>query len=247
MKKLILLVPILALAACEGSIANAVAKGSKSSFSGGTEFGATTIDPGEFKGVTLAGPDDVIFTTGPEFSLRAEGDADALEQLRYKITDGQLKIGRDNEGVSWKVGKDSAVVYVTAPALNSAKLAGSGDMEVDEMSGESASLSLAGAGNINVAKVESDSLKAKIAGSGDVRVAGAVDSASVSIAGSGDIRGKDLKAESATIKIAGSGNVTLSSDGSVDAKVMGSGDIRVHGSAKCKSKTMGSGEINCGD
>lgn len=246
MKKLLFVIPFLALAACEGSIANAVGDVGKSSFSGGTVIGSTDTNPGEFEGVTLAGPDNVIFTTGSEFSIRAEGDADALEQLRYKITDGTLKIGRDSDGKIWSGSSDSAVVYVSAPSLKSAKLAGSGDMQVDKMDSESASLSVAGSGNIKIAKMETASLSTKIAGSGDLTMAGTAEKVTISVAGSGNVSGKDLKADSATIKVAGSGDVALSSDGTVDAKVLGSGDIRVHGSATCKTKTKGSGEVTCG-
>lgn len=245
MKKLLLIIPCLALASCEGSIASAVGNAGNSSFADGTEISTTDTNPGAFEGVTLAGPDKIIFTTGADFSIRAEGDADALERLRYKITDGQLKIGREKNGV-WSGGSDSAVIYVSAPTLKNAKLAGSGDMQVDKMDSESASLSVAGSGNINVSDLETATLSTKIAGSGKLTMAGIVKTATISVAGSGDISGKQLNAENATIKIAGSGDVVLSSNGTVNNKVAGSGDIRIHGSAKCQNKKAGSGKVTCG-
>lgn len=248
MKKIVFLIPLLALAACEGSIANAVGEatvGSSSSFSDGTPIGSSDSDPGKFEGLTLAGPDNVIFTTSDSFSIRAEGDSDAVGRLRYKITNGQIKIGRENRGSSWG-DSGKATVYVSAPLLKSAKLAGSGDLDIDAMTTEATKLSIAGSGDIKVAKLETASLSSKIAGSGNLNLAGSADSLDVSIAGSGDISGKDLTADTAKISIAGSGNVEFSSDGSVNAKVMGSGDVRVHGDAKCKSKAMGSGDITCG-
>ena len=246
MKKLLLVLPLLALGACEGSIANAVSKAGHSSFKGGTEIGTSDSDPGEFDGLSLLGPDNVVFTTGSDFSIRAEGDSDAIEELRYKITDGQLKIGRESEGRIWNGKDDAAVVYVSAPSLKNAKLAGSGDMKVDKMSGESAKLSVAGSGSINIEKMTAESLSTKIAGSGNLKVAGNVESASISVAGSGNLKGKKLNADKVTVKVAGSGNVALSSDGSVEAKVLGSGNVRIHGDAKCESKAMGSGKVNCG-
>ncbi|MEP2101521.1 MAG: head GIN domain-containing protein [Parasphingorhabdus sp.] len=245
MKKLLLVVPFLALSACEGSIANAVGNAGKSSFSDGIQIGTSDTNPGEFEGVTLAGPDNVIFTTGSDFSIRAEGDADTLEQLRYKITDGQLKIGRERKGM-WSGDYKGATVYVSAPSLNSAKLSGSGDMKVDKMESESTKISVAGSGNIDVETMDTASLTTKVAGSGDVSVAGTADDVKISIAGSGDISGKGLKAETATIKIAGSGDVSLSSDGTIDTKIAGSGDVLIHGDAKCNSKTAGSGKVTCG-
>ncbi len=245
MKKLLFAVPLLALTACEGSIAEAVGNASVSSFSDGKTISSTDTDPGEFDGVTLAGPDNVVFTTDSDFAIRAEGDADAVEQLRYKLSGSQLKIGREGTGI-WSGGSDRVTIYVSAPSLKSAKLAGSGDMQVDKMNSDSAAISVAGSGNVAVAEMATQSLSTKIAGSGNVEMAGTADSAKISIAGSGDVDAKALKADTATIKIAGSGDVTMSSDGTVDAKVAGSGDIRVHGKAECTSKTPGSGKVNCG-
>ncbi|QTD55009.1 head GIN domain-containing protein [Parasphingorhabdus cellanae] len=245
MKKLLFVIPFLALAACEGSIAEAVGSTAKSSFSDGTQITSTDANPGEFTGVTLAGPDNIVFTTGSEFSIRAEGDADTLEKLRYKITNGQLKVGRENSGM-WSGSSSAAIVYVSAPSLESAKLSGSGDMQVDKMNGESAQLSVAGSGNIDIAEMETASLNTKIAGSGDISFSGRADDVQISIVGSGDIKGKALKTEAAAIKIAGSGDVALSSDGTVDASIAGSGDIRIHGDANCKIKTAGSGDVTCG-
>ncbi|MEH6714663.1 head GIN domain-containing protein [Parasphingorhabdus flavimaris] len=247
MKNIVFLAPLLALAACEGSIIDAVgdAASSTSSFTDGNPIGTSASDPGPFEGITLAGPDNIVFTTGTEFSIRAEGDSEAIEQLRYSISGGHIKIGREGKGMSSSDG-GKATVFVSAPSLQSAKLAGSGDMEIDSMTSASTRLSIAGSGNIRVANIETDSLESKIAGSGDLDLAGSAESVDISIAGSGHISGKDLKAASASISVAGSGDVELSSDGSVDAKVMGSGDVRIHGNAKCKSRAMGSGDISCG-
>ena len=248
MKKIVFLAPLLALAACEGSIANAVgdaASNSSGSFSDGTIIGTSASNPGAFEGVTLAGPDNIVFTTGEEFSIRAEGDAEALEQLRYRISGDQIKIGRESSDVTWG-DSGKATIYISAPALKSAKLAGSGDMEVDAMTSDSIKLSIAGSGNIRVAKIQTTSLSSKIAGSGNISLGGTAETVDISIAGSGDISAKELKADSVDISVAGSGDVELSSDGTVNAKVMGSGDVRIHGDAQCKSRAMGSGDITCG-
>ena len=246
MKKIMFLAPLLMLAACEGSIAEAVsdAASGSSSFSDGTAIGTSASNPGEFAGVTLAGPDNIIFTTG-DFSIRAEGDSGAVEQLRYKISGDAIKIGREHSRFTGG-DSDRATIYLSAPSLKSAKLAGSGNLDVDAMTTESTKLSIAGSGDIRVAKIDTTSLNSRIAGSGNLTLAGTADTVDISIAGSGDVSGKDMKADSASISIAGSGDVELSSDGSVNAKVMGSGDVRIHGDAKCKSRAMGSGNITCG-
>ncbi len=247
MKKVLMLAPLLCLAACEGSIADAVgdAASNAGGFTDGEPIGTSDTNPGEFEGVTLAGPDNVVFTTADDYAIRAEGDADDIEELRYKISNGQIRIGRRKGGSSWRSG-DKVTVYVSAPSLKLAKLAGSGDMELDAITGDDTELSIAGSGDIKAANVDAKSLESKIAGSGSISLAGKVESIDISIAGSGDIEGKDLTADEVDISVAGSGDVELSSDGKVEAKVMGSGDVRIHGDAECNSRAMGSGNITCG-
>ena len=246
MKKLIFALPLFALAACEGSIANEVREMASSggSMADGEPITTSDADPGEFTKVSSVGPDNIVFTKGSDFSIRAEGDDETIERLRYKLTEGNLKIGRIKDR-GWKSG-DSATVYVSAPSLNAIALAGSGDIKADKMSGDNAKVSIAGAGDVSVDKLKTDSFKGSIAGSGNLKLAGKAKATKISIAGSGDVSAKKLKVDTAKISIAGSGNVELSSDGEVKANVMGSGDIRVHGDAKCKTNAMGSGTVKCG-
>ena len=247
MKKLIFALPLFALAACEGSIANEVREMARDggSMSDGEAVTTSEQDPGEFTKVSSVGPDNIVFTKGDDFSIRAEGDDETIERLRFKLSDGNLKIGRLKDR-GWSGRNNAATIYVSAPSLEAIALAGSGDFKADKMSGDNAKISIAGAGDVAVDKLKTDSLKGAIAGSGNLKLAGKAKAVKISIAGSGDISGKKLKVETAKIAIAGSGNVTLSSDGTVDAKVMGSGDIRVHGDAKCTTKAMGSGTVKCG-
>lgn len=247
MKKLIFALPLIVLAACEGSIANEVREMASSGggMTDGEVISTSDQDPGEFTKLSSVGPDNIVFTQGDDFSIRAEGDDEILERLRYKLTDGNLKIGRMKEK-GWSGKGDAATVFVSAPSLNALALAGSGDIKADKMSGDSAKVSIAGSGDVSVEKVKTDSLNGSIAGSGNLKLAGKAKAMKISIAGSGDISGKKLKVKTANIAIAGSGNVELSSDGTVNAKIMGSGDIQVHGDAKCTTKAMGSGTVKCG-
>ncbi|QJB70068.1 head GIN domain-containing protein [Parasphingorhabdus halotolerans] len=244
MKKIVFAIPLLALAACEGSIANAVG-GSNGSMSDGERITTSDTNPGNFEGISLAGPDNVVFTTSDNYSIRAEGDADVVERLRYELQDGNLKIGREKK-TGWSGGYSSATVYVSAPSLKKAKLAGSGNLRADKLSGSEVAVSVAGSGNVNVDAVEADDLTARISGSGDMNLAGQAKNVSANVTGSGVMKGKALKTNDAVLKVTGSGDLTLTADGTVDAKVTGSGDIRVHGKAKCTTKTTGSGEITCG-
>ncbi len=200
-----------------------------------------------FTEVALLGPDNLIVKNGPAYTVSAEGDSDTLEQLRYEVKDGTLRIGRkDNDGIFDKSYGDAATITLTMPRLESISVAGSGDAVADKLEGEQAEASIAGSGNLKVARVDAQRLENNIAGSGNITMAGTSKNIEISIAGSGDFEGRKLSADTAEVSIAGSGSANIKSDGTVEASIMGSGDVNVSGSAKCNSSVVGSGSVNCG-
>ena len=249
MRKALCLLPllVLSLSACGESVSEAV-KDIKATDGNGFADGksvstaAATTDP--FEQVKALGPDNIIFVTGDAFTIKAEGNAKAVATLRYKIEDDAIVIGREKGNWFGEEGK-GVTVTITAPTLNSASLAGSGDFTADRMTGDDVEVKIAGSGSLNVANVDAKKLETKIAGSGGAVVSGKVERADFSVLGSGSVDAQKLTATDADVSIAGSGDVRLNATGKVKAKVAGSGDINVTGGATCESKTMGSGKISC--
>lgn len=231
----------LSLSACDIDV-NAEDKRLTSDGKAITTLVATT---GAFTKIEAVGPDNIVFVTGDKFSIKAEGDAGAVEKLLYAMDNGTIIIGRE-KGQWWGKDGKSVTITVTAPTLVAASLAGSGDFTADRMAGDAVLVELAGSGNADVADVTAKSFKGDVAGTGDVRLAGKVERAEFSVAGTGDIDASKLASVDAEVSIAGTGDVRLSATGTVDASIAGTGDINVTGGAKCKSSSFGSGKINCG-
>jgi hypothetical protein len=200
-----------------------------------------------FEKVASAGSFDVIVTTGKGVSVRAEGEEKALDRLEIKVEDRTLKIGTKSRSWSWgDSDMDKVRVYVTAPAITGAALAGSGDMRIDRLTGADAKLRVAGSGDLTVANVNAGAVGVSVAGSGNVAAVGKCTSVAVSVAGSGDVTMPDLKCETITAKVAGSGNVSGYATKAGTVSVAGSGDVRIGGGAKCKVSKVGSGDVVCG-
>ena len=212
--------------------------------SDGKTISTTSATTGSFTKVEAVGPDNIVFVTGEAFSIKAEGDADAIAKLRYAMDNGTIIIGRE-KGKWWGKDSQSVTVTITAPALTTASLIGSGDFTADRMAGDEVSVKIAGSGSLTLADVAAKKLESKITGSGDAVISGKVDIADFSVLGSGSIDAAKLIATDAEVSIAGSGDVSINATGKVEAKVAGSGDINVAGGAKCSSKSMGSGSVNC--
>ncbi len=248
MKKSLFLIPFaaLALSACGYSVFDAAEdiQGSDSGFAGGKGITGSAATTAAFTKLEAIGPDNIMFVTGDSFSIKAEGDAEAIAKLRYKVEDGTIMIGRE-KGKYWGKSSKGVTITVTAPALVEASLAGSGDFNADKMSGDKLVLEIAGSGNLTVADVVGKILESNVAGSGDVKLSGKVDSADYRVTGAGNIDAVKLATTNADVSIAGSGDIRLTATGKVDANIAGSGNITVAGGAKCSSSTMGSGSINC--
>ncbi|MEL7682250.1 head GIN domain-containing protein [Citromicrobium bathyomarinum] len=193
-------------------------------------------------GISLAGPDRVIVTSGDTLTIDVEGDSSVTEGLRFDLDDDSLGIGREG---NWRR-NGVATIRVTMPTPTRMSMAGSGTMTVDRLGkGGEAEISIAGSGESKVGRIDADALEVNVAGSGSLKAAGAAKTLDLSIAGSGDLDMRDVKVDSAEVAIAGSGDAAFASDGDVEASIMGSGTVEVLGNASCSVSSMGSGELKC--
>lgn len=203
---------------------------------------------GGFTGLEVAGPFDVKVITGKAVSVSARGPEKLLDATAVEVKDGRLVIRPQRKGwfggMSWG-SHEPAVFTVTVPALDSAEVAGSGDIDIDRVSGERFRGGIAGSGNLRLPQVAVQDFAVEIAGSGGVEARGQTRTAKYEIAGSGDVDASGLTAVEAAAEIAGSGNIKARVTGTARASIMGSGDIEISGGAKCTSSKQGSGSINC--
>lgn len=199
----------------------------------------------DFTEVDLRGADNVDVRVGPGFSVRADGDSEVLDHLKIEKVGNVLRIGRQRSS-GWNWGGKHARISVTMPRLTATAIAGSGDIAVDQVQGQSFKGEGAGSGDLNVGRLTVDDARFDLAGSGSLKLAGTARSLSVSIAGSGDVDAGGLKASTADVSIAGSGSVRADVNGPAKVSIMGSGDVDLGPNAKCQTSKMGSGSIRCG-
>lgn len=199
-----------------------------------------------FTAVSAAGPDSVNVVTGPAPSVVAEGPAEELDRLIVRNDGDTLKIERKRDGWFASHRESHGVrITVTAPAVNAVGQAGSGDMTVDELHGDTAAASTAGSGSLSVAKIAAKALTVSVAGSGDARLAGSANDTKMRVAGSGNVDASTLTSQTASISVAGSGDVRTNVHGHTAINIAGSGNVVVRGTSDCAISTVGSGTAHC--
>lgn len=199
-----------------------------------------------FDGIATTGPQNVIVTRGDSFAVRAEGSPRALAQLEAVNVNGTLTI-RPKSGFNWGNWRSlsGATFHVTLPQLESVAVAGSGDISIDRVQGQSFEGTIAGSGELSIAAMAVDEVDFNIAGRGAVEASGTAREARVAIGGSGDVSAENLRSETASVSIGGSGNVELTVQNEAKVSIMGSGDVDIDGPARCTVTRYGSGNVRC--
>jgi len=201
----------------------------------------------DFDGISNEGPQDVVVTIGDEFSVRAEGPSQALSLLQPRVDNGVLKIGPEdgfNWGGRWRQ-LQGATFYVTMPKLDSVALAGSGDLRVDRVEGESFSGTIAGEGELTIGSIKVDTVDFSIGGNGSVAASGTAGSTKIAIGGNGDVDAGALHSKTASVSIGGNGDVSLNVDDEAKISIFGRGDVNISGTAHCSITKMGIGDVRC--
>lgn len=233
----VLLASFVAVAACSSGHAQNAGPDSSRDFA-----------VGAFSSIKVAGPYDVRVHVGGQAGVSAKGPRNILDNMVVEVDGNALSIHPKKGGMLNRVhwGKHKPIVIdVTAPNLDGAIVAGSGDIAVDRVSGAAFKGAIAGSGSLSMATVEVGKLKLEIAGSGDISAVGRAENAEYNIAGSGSIDGPKVATRNLQVSIAGSGDVAAHSSGVAKIKIMGSGDVTVTGGAKCTVSKMGSGNARC--
>lgn len=198
----------------------------------------------DFTGVALESGDELSITQGPAFAVVVEGGAAARDRMDIRRDGDMLKIGRKDRHF-FSGGGEAVRVRVTMPALQSAVLAGSGDIAIDRAADGFAG-TLSGSGDMTIGQLRGESAALTVAGTGTIAAAGAVRRITLSVAGTGDIDARQVRAGEATVSIAGTGNVVADINGPAQVSLVGTGSATLGSDARCVVNRVGTGNVSCG-
>ena len=197
-----------------------------------------------FTGLNLAGSPNVTYTQKagkPEVEVYTSDNI--VDLLDINVVNNTLNI-KFKKGVS--VSYNKLEIRVSSETLNNISVAGSGNVELaNGLKTDNLKVSVAGSGDIDADNITCANLTASIAGSGDLKldnVSAAGTEASVSGSGTAVLTGTSQEAD---YRVAGSGDLFASGLQAkrVSASVSGSGDIKCHATDFLKARTSGSGNI----
>jgi hypothetical protein len=172
-----------------------------------------TYDFSGFTVVEASAGVDVEVTVGGDYSIRAEGESEALERLRLELDGDTLEIGRENDRGFFTFGRKwNVTVYVTAPSLTGAGASSGADL--------------------TVSGIDAGEFSASVSSGADATLSGTCGMIEADGSSGADLDAQALKCSNAVADVSSGADLTLYASDSVDADASSGGDITVYGGPK---------------
>ena len=197
-----------------------------------------------------------LLVTGIQTTVSISGSDNLVDLLEVSTVNGVLQVNI-KKGVKILSGERRLKVIASSPSLNQVdikgsadvylkgtikgndlnlNIAGSGDVEAENLQYANIFALVKGSGDIDLKNVKATTVMSEVNGSGDINMKGSAQKATLTVNGSGDISAEKLAATNVVATVAGSGDIVCYASRQLDARVSGSGDIEYKGSPSVVNK-----------
>ena len=185
-----------------------------------------------FSSISVLGSPDVEYrqSNGSKTTVSIYGSDNLVDLLEVSTVNGVLQVN---------IKKGSADVYLKGAIKGNdlnLNIAGSGDIEAENLQYTNIFALVKGSGDIDLKNVKATTVMSEVNGSGDINIKGSAQKATLTVNGSGDISAEKLAATNVVATVAGSGDIVCYASRQLDARVSGSGDIKYKGSPSVVNK-----------
>jgi hypothetical protein len=205
-----------------------------------------------FSSISVLGSPDVEYrqSNGSKTTVSIYGSDNLVDLLEVSTVNGVLQVNI-KKGVKILSGERRLKVIASSPSLNQVNIKGSADVYLKgAIKGNDLNLNIAGSGDIEAENLQYTNIFALVkgsgdidlknvkatTGSGDINIKGSAQKATLTVNGSGDISAEKLAATNVVATVAGSGDIVCYASRQLDARVSGSGDIKYKGSPSVVNK-----------
>jgi hypothetical protein len=213
-----------------------------------------------FEQIQVNGDFQVEIDTGSDSFVKIEADENLLDLIVTHVSGNKLIIESRNGDclrpthsieinvitphVSLIDLNGSGYVYLYGMETDELelRLAGSGQIECNDLVASAVACDLEGSGLINSTLV-TENLTAQLKGSGEIRLSGASANSDLKVIGSGRIKADQINTDVCYVYISGSGIVDVNVNNALDVSIIGSGIVYYEGNPTVESFISGSGKV----
>lgn len=204
-----------------------------------------------FNFINLKMSGTVYISQSDQYSILVEAPAEFIDKITTEVTENTLMIENRNKNIANN--SPAVKIYVNMPRPNGLEVNGSGNIAAQTaITTNFLSVSVAGSGQINLKEVTAGKLAIRIDGSGQIEQTKAIaESVMIDLHGSGSYDGANFTCRLLSVSLDGSGDIQLAAiaAGKLWLQNSGSGSIRhVSGLAtEALLENTGSGAISAAE
>jgi len=202
-----------------------------------------TRSTSEFERVNFGLSGTMIVEKGESLKVEISAQRNILDVIRTSVSGRELKLDIE-KGKRIKRHED-ITVRITMPEASGFRVSGSGNIRIpDGWTGSLMRLHIAGSGNIEADDLDYNRIECEIDGSGNIRVRdGAANDGRFTINGSGSVEMQEVEFRDSDVTINGSGSVRIWTVDHLKARINGSGTVYYKGQPTVDSHVAGSGRV----
>jgi hypothetical protein len=210
------------------------------------EFGASArkLNATSFRKVSVVGPFYVKIVQGKTFEVNARGDATDLNEMRYEVEGGELKIYPRKSG--FNLGRrniDRIYVSVVMPDLSEVTLVGASTAEILDFSPNNFTLNQTGATQSFV-RTNARNLEINLTGASEAVVEGNTDNLEADVVGGCELNATKLVASNANLDVTGGSEAHVHVTRKLRGDVTGGSELTYSGNpAEINVDEMGGGDV----
>lgn len=197
-----------------------------------------------FKGIDFSTFGKINVVQGDKESLNISGPDNVVPEIATSVDNGTLVI-KDKEKftITSLTSENTLTFTIVVKDLTAFTISGLGDVQVDNLSTPSMTLSMSGAGKVQMNQLTTDSLNVDLSGLGGLEISGSTTQATFDLSGAGSINAPDLKAQTANITLSGLGSATLWVTDQLKGDISGAGSVSYYGNPQTSTNTSGLGKF----
>ena len=193
---------------------------------------------------------DIRFTQSPDFSVRAEGNQDAIDELQVTVKNGTLVLKNSKSFLKTRKSKRSKVtLFISSPDLQKINSDGVGNITLQgEVSVNGLVIDSDGVGNISAENLICKRLSVDSDGVGNITLKGQAQLIEVRSDGVGNVNLQEMRANNVRVNSDGVGNLRVFASESVDIHADGIGNVTYYGNPAQKHiHKDGIGRVKAGE
>jgi hypothetical protein len=201
----------------------------------------------DFDRIVVEGPFTVRLSRANTTRAVVSGARGSVDGVTVEVQGQTLRVRRNPSAWGGNPGVRAAPAEVTLSGrvLRSARLVGTGSLDIQGVEGQRLDLSVEGSGRIRAAGLRVDRVAAGLRGAGSIILAGAAEQLSAEIHGGGAFDARALQVEDATVTAATTGAVVLNVRRTVTVAASGLGAVEVEGPAACTLRGPTASNVRC--